>query len=124
VQNRKGLAGFVAPYVYALFPDELDASSHFVVVQPAAKLYERPDAMSPVVETLHRDIVEHLEGDLRLVDWHNVRAASGLEGFVREADVRSPIDYRAIFQRRNGQWFITAFTLGAAPVAGDGVSVQ
>jgi hypothetical protein len=45
-------------------------------------------------------------------DW-SIGTMFELEGFVREADVRSPIDYRAIFQRRNGQWFITAFTLGA-----------
>jgi hypothetical protein len=109
VRNRKGASGFVAPYVYALFPDKLDAVMHFVVVKPAAKLYERPAALSPVIETLHWDIMEYLEGDVRFVDWHNVRAASGREGFVRDTDVRSPTDYHAIFEKRNGQWLMTSF---------------
>jgi hypothetical protein len=112
MRDRNGVSGFVAPYVYALFPKEFDPASYFVVVRPKAKLYERPAPMSPVIETLHWDIVEYLEGDLRLVDWHNVKTASGREGFVRETDVRSSLDYRTIFQKQNGRWVITAFVDG------------
>jgi hypothetical protein len=112
VRNQNGPPGFTAPYVYALFPENLDAFTHYVVVQAAAKLYEHANTTSAVVETLHWDIVEDVEGDLRLVDWRQVRAASGRIGFVREENVRSPIGYRATFEKRNGQWFLTAFVEG------------
>lgn len=41
-----------------------------------------------------------------------VRTANGQEGWVRGSDVRSPIDYRAGFSKRSGQWKLEAFVAG------------
>lgn len=44
--------------------------------------------------------------------WTQVTAADGTKGFVKSEQLRSPIDYRAVFQPRNGVWKMTAFIAG------------
>jgi hypothetical protein len=41
-----------------------------------------------------------------------VRLADGRTGFVRHDQVRSVLDYRAVFERREGHWLMTAFVAG------------
>ncbi|HTS27344.1 MAG TPA: hypothetical protein VMH81_15815 [Bryobacteraceae bacterium] len=112
VRDPQNPSGFVAPYVYARFPEDLDGVTHLVVVTPDAKLQERPEAAARVVETLHWEIVEVIGQDDRQHGWRHVRSVAGHPGFARDSDVRSPVAYRAFFQKRNGQWLMTAFVEG------------
>jgi hypothetical protein len=41
-----------------------------------------------------------------------VRLGDGRTGFVAAGYVRSPVDYRAIFRRRGGQWQLLTFIAG------------
>ena len=40
------------------------------------------------------------------------RLAGGSLGYVRSRSVRSPIDHRAIFSRRDGRWWMITFIAG------------
>ena len=50
---------------------------------------------------------------------HRVRLWNGRSGFIASAFVRSPVDYRAIFQKAGGQWRLRAFVAGDDTLAGD-----
>jgi hypothetical protein len=41
-----------------------------------------------------------------------VETLSGKKGFIKAKYVRSPIDYRAIFEKNNGKWKMGAFISG------------
>lgn len=88
-----------------------DPFSTFLVVTPGAGLHAAPDPASPVVAALDWDLVQGIEwqeGDV----WWRVRLADGREGYARAEDLRSPVDYRAGFQRIDGRWRMTAFIAG------------
>jgi hypothetical protein len=108
---------FMAPYTYSKFPDQLDAFQYSVVIGGNVRVrkYATPDA--PVITTLSYDIVqvsilnaEHNAKPAR--NWVGVTLNDGKRGYVARDYVRSPIDYRAIFQRENGKWQLAAFVAG------------
>ena len=110
--------GFVAPYVYAAWPEDLDGFTHVVVTNPQAVLRDAPNANARVLRKLDHDILEMLKSSGKMQheagpnDWGEVKHASGQRGFVLSSDVRSPIDYRAIFEQRKGKWVIQTFLAG------------
>ena len=102
---------FWAPYVYANWPDAFDAFSYVAAVRDDAIVRASPDDTSAEVARLQWDIVELVQGP-RHDTWRQVRTADRKEGWVRAADVRSPIDYRAGFSKRSGTWKMEAFVAG------------
>jgi hypothetical protein len=44
--------------------------------------------------------------------WRHVRTLGGLNGYVKQEFVRSPIDYRAGFEKKRGVWKMIAFIEG------------
>lgn len=110
--------GFAAPYVYAAFPEAIDPFEALVVTAPDAVMRAAPRADAAIVRKLDHDILtivktasqpQHEAGPS---DWSEVKDATGKQGFVRDQDVRSPIDYRAIFEKRKGKWVIQTFIAG------------
>jgi hypothetical protein len=45
-------------------------------------------------------------------DWLSVHLADGSTGYIDERYVRSPISYRAYFERMDGRWVLTMFIAG------------
>lgn len=101
---------FIAPYVFSRFPQTLDAYSHAAVIRRATILRKSPAATAPKVATLDYTILTLLGQPAK--GWREVRTADGVTGWVQERDIRSPLDYRAFFEKRNGEWKLTAFTKG------------
>lgn len=110
--------GFAAPYAYAAFPEEFDAFTSVVVVNPQAVMRDAPNPDAAIVRKLDHDILEVLNAsgsaqhEAGPNDWVEVKHAAGQRGFVLETDVRSPIDYRAIFEKRKGKWVMQTFVAG------------
>ncbi len=109
---------FSAPYVSSAFPSDLDAFEHLVVTADDAVMRAAPNANAPVVRKLDLDILtivksaskpQHEAGPN---DWSEVKDAKGVQGFVLDRDVRSPLDYRALFVKQKGRWVITSFLAG------------
>jgi hypothetical protein len=97
-----------APYIFLRFPDELDAYSAGVA-GPAARLYRARsnEGESVLIPWEILDEVTREAGG-----WARVRLSDGRAGFVETAHVLNPIDYRAIFEKRDGQWRMTMFIAG------------
>lgn len=112
-----GLPIFTAPYSFAGFPNDLDAFEHSVIFGSRVNLRKAPNLTSPVVGKLSYNIVRvtntiPLSDDAESPDWHEIETLGRLRGFVKAEYVRSPIDYRAGFQKKSGVWKMIFFIAG------------
>ena len=91
--------------------NDQDAFEKMVVVSSAARLRKTRAASSATVATLSWDVVTALEApdDGAQI---KVRTARGREGWLSRNELRSPLDYRAVVEKRKGKWLITAFVAG------------
>lgn len=108
---------FTAPYVFSAWPDTLDAFEHVAVIGRGVRVRAAPDAASAVIGVLSFAVVPRVYDPKRGTEpassrWVAVRLGDGRTGFVAAGYVRSPVDYRAIFRRRGGQWQLLTFIAG------------
>jgi hypothetical protein len=114
-ENKKT---FVAPYVYSDFPEDLDGFETIVVTAKNAMMREQPKADATVIRTLSYDILTiakpsgKLQHEAGPDDWLEVSDSGGKRGFVLQRDLRSPIDFRAIFEKRKSSWRMTVLVVG------------
>jgi hypothetical protein len=106
--------GFTAPYVFSCWPDEHDAFEHVAVILPAAALRSRPSKSAPAVLRFSYDILRLATApEEPPAGWVFVETLDRTRrGYVPADRVRSPIDYRAFFERREDKWFLTVFVAG------------
>ena len=45
-------------------------------------------------------------------EWTRIKLRDGRTGYISSRYVRSPIDYRAVFNKMDGRWRMTAFVAG------------
>ena len=103
---------FVAPYVFSRWPDRVDAFEHVALVGADVRIRSEPRANARVVTSLSFAIVPLARTVTPPDGWTAVRLGGDRVGFVSSALVRSPIDYRAFFARRNGDWRLLLFVAG------------
>ncbi len=108
---------FFAPYSFNAFPDDLDAFKYSVIFGNNVNLRSKADIKSPVVASLSYNIVETLNSvmskeNAEKVSWYEIKTLGGKTGFVSAEYVRSPIDYRAGFEKIKGKWKMTVFIAG------------
>jgi hypothetical protein len=118
---------FSAPYVFSAFPSDVDVEDKLVVTNEDAVLREQPKADAKIVRKLDRDILTLVslvdrgsvtagsyiaQHEAHADTWYAVKDAKGQQGFVPARDVRSPIDYRAYFEKHKGKWVMTMFLAG------------
>lgn len=94
---------FVAPYIFTRFPHNLDAYTYAAVVRSDTRFR---GSTAPLDHDLVEIVAPARNG------WVEVRTLTGLTGFLQTRDIRSPLDYRAFFEKKNGQWKLTAFIKG------------
>ena len=102
---------FVAPYVYANWPDRFDSFECAAVTGANVRLRMSPRLDAPIIASVSYSIVHLVEpatGGL----WSRVQLGDGRTGSMWHAYVRSPIDYRALFNLMDGRWRMTAFVAG------------
>lgn len=105
---------FCAPYVSTAFPEDLDAADHYVVIVRDARLRTTPQETAPVAAVLSYSIVRRAESAGQSAGapiWVPVLAGK-TPGYLLAKDVRSPLDYRACFDRRGATWTLSAFVRG------------
>jgi len=98
---RSGM--FWAPYVYSAWPESHDAFQHVAVIAANVPLRETPAGRT--IATLAYDILRRLPDQ-------RVETMDGRKGWIESRFVRSPIDYRAGFTKRGGEWKMTALVAG------------
>jgi len=107
---------FAAPYTYAAFPESLDAFEYYCVTSKNVPLRAKPDERARIIAGLSYDLVRQAPlprgAKTPGPEWVHVSTSGGKRGFVARRFVRSPVDYRALFQKRNGAWRMTALIAG------------
>ena len=115
--NEGGNKIFFAPYSFNSFPENLDAFTHGVIFGKNVSLRARAAANSRLVANLSYNVVEIVKSvqdtkNRETVSWYEIKTLGGKKGFVKAEFVRSPIDYRAGFEKINGKWKMTIFLAG------------
>jgi len=114
--RRRGV--FAAPYTHTSFPEDLDSFEYSAIFGTDVNLRKEPNVRADVVAKLSHNIVriepETLpkSGKSEYPGWFRIKTLGGLEGFVKAEFVRSPIDYRAVFEKKRGRWVMVAFIAG------------
>lgn len=108
---------FIAPYSFEGFPDDLDAFNYSIIFGNNVNLRAKPELNAAVVGKLSYNIVEitnsiKAKSNVEKDDWYEIKTLGGKKGFVKAEFIRSPIDYRAGFEKKNGKWKMTFFLAG------------
>ncbi|MHB0971066.1 MAG: hypothetical protein ACYC7A_20570 [Thermoanaerobaculia bacterium] len=91
------------------------------VTEPAEPLRAEPRSDAQTLATLSYEIVKpelfqppelNHEDETKAPEWRKVGTFDGLTGYVRESAIRSPLDYRACFEPRDGSWVMTVYVAG------------
>ncbi len=99
---------FFAPYVYSAWPESHDAFTALAVIAENVPLKESPTG--PAIATLAYDVVDRV-GDPH-DGWQKIKLSDGRTGFVETKFIRSPIGYRAGFNKTGKNWRMTALVAG------------
>jgi hypothetical protein len=103
---------FTAPYVFSRWPRGVPAYDFVAITGNGVRARVAPEPSSEVLASLSYDIVEPVDSTLAGDDWAAIRLPGGKLGFVAKRYVRSPIDYRAIFEKLDGRWQMSIFIAG------------
>jgi hypothetical protein len=110
---------FTAPYVFAFWPDSLDAFEHIAVTSSGAAIRTQPDERSEAFGTASHTILRFKEWvGVREnpaapdTSWARVELLDTRTGWLKSADVFSPVGWRAAFVRRGEQWIMLMFVAG------------
>ncbi len=102
---------FVAPYVYATWPEEYDAFTHAAVNGAGVRLRSEPSLRSRILTMVSYDIVEFLgeEDKTETIDgktypWIHLKTPDGTEGYLWGKFIDRPTGYRAGFEKRDDVW--------------------
>ena len=107
---------FAAPYVFT--SDKADAYEEGAVLGANVRVRAEPRLGSQVLATLSFDIVRFSNaGRSKLTaeqakEWTAVELQGKRTGYIASQYVRSPVDYRALFNKIGGRWRMTAFVAG------------
>jgi hypothetical protein len=110
---------FYAPYTFNGFPADIDSFDYSAIFGNNVNLRADPDPKSKPVARLSYNIVRvdyqnsvKKSGSEDEYTWLKIETLGGKKGFVSAEYVRSPIDYRAGFQKRKGVWKLMVFVAG------------
>jgi len=109
---------FWAPYVFSRWPNDVDSFEFGAILATSVRVRSRPSLDAPVIATLSYDIVKFADqswvpaGEAGPDAWVKIITPAGREGFVSSRYVRSPIDYRIGFIKKNDKWVIKTFVAG------------
>lgn len=105
---------FTAPYVFSRWPDQFDGFEHVALVASDVRIREAPRADAAALTTLSFAIlpVVRSKGIAEVDGWTAVQLDGRKSGYVVSRLTRSPIDYRAMFNKINGRWQMTFFAAG------------
>ena len=103
---------FEAPYTWTVvLKADDDPFATYFVIGADVPLRDRPSGFGKVAATLSHDIVTRIDGG-EGTSFLKVKRADGVTGFVDKAQLRSPVDHRAIFEKRDGSWLMVTFIAG------------
>lgn len=116
-KNNKN--AFYAPYLFNVFPEDIDAFEYQAIFGNNVNLRAKPDINSSIVASLSYNVVKtDWENSVKSKTnknealWLKIETLGGKKGYVKPEFVRSSIDYRAGFEKIRGKWTMTFFLAG------------
>lgn len=108
---------FIAPYTFSRWPNALDSFEHVAVIGSRVAVRAEASSASSAIASLSFAMVPVARGPqgrpgVSDENWTAVRLSDGRSGYISNRYVRSPIDYRAIFARVDGDWRLITFIAG------------
>lgn len=104
---------FVAPYVFSEWPEALDAFEYIAIIGKDVRIRAAPNLTSAVLAKVSYALLPQIiNNNPPPKGWERVKLADGKMGYVTAQYARSSVDYRAFFEKLNGQWQMTAFIAG------------
>ena len=110
---------FTAPYVYAFWPDSMDAFEHVAVTGDSVRVQDAPAPDARILGGAHHSILKFREwrglpmsGVAADTTWARIVLPNADTGWIRGASVYSPVSWRAMFVRRDGRWLMLLFVAG------------
>lgn len=112
---------YAYPYLFVAFPENYDSYEYAAATGKKVNVRKAPSSKSPVVETLDYEIVKTVNAEpypkKEKIDgfngiWIQVITSSGKKGYIFSRYIHSPIGHRAIFEKRDNVWLMTAFVSG------------
>jgi hypothetical protein len=101
---------FYAPYLVR--GTSGDGFETLAVLGINVTVHAGPALTSPVIDSVSFEQVTKWREKSTTHGWEPIRTSEGRTGWVLERHLRSPIDYRAGFVRRQGQWWLRALVAG------------
>ena len=102
----------MAPYTWAFQPpDGMDPFEVMFVTGTGVAMRDRPIRYGEVVAWLDHDVVRHLDW-VSGTPYVQVARADDTRGFVHRDYLRALVDYRAYFEKREGEWKMITFIAG------------
>lgn len=101
---------FYAPYPFGATSG--DGFETLVVLGSNVPVRAAADAASRVIDTVSFEEVTKWREKSATRGWEPVRTSRGRTGWMLQRHLRSPIDYRAGFVRRQGRWWLRALVAG------------
>jgi hypothetical protein len=124
-EPTEGEPSFWVPYVFSTWDrleDQLkgddDVFTHAAIVAENVEMKSAPDPGATILSMLSYDVVKvDYESSVResgkdSFAWVKITMSDGKTGFVEGRFIRSPIDYRAGFQKKGDRWRMTALVAG------------
>jgi hypothetical protein len=103
---------FIAPYVFSRWPEKANSFDNVAIIGTNVRVREAPRNDSTVVGSLNFAVMPLLKEQSGHEGWTAIRQRNGKTGYVLSQYARSPIGYRAIFERIDNRWQLTAFVAG------------
>jgi hypothetical protein len=104
---------FAAPYVASSWPDAAgDGFENVAIIGNKVNVRKAPKADSEVLQTLSYEVVPLDTNDHGNDQWVAIKLPNGKKGYVSRSFTRSPVDYRASFEKVDGRWQITSLVAG------------
>ena len=104
---------FDAPYTFSAWPTDLDSFECLAVIGSRVRVRAAPGSSARILTALDFAIVGALPMDgSDTTGWRRIQLADGRTGFMAAQYVRSPVDHRALFEFRDGRWWLMAYVAG------------
>ncbi|MFY9212652.1 MAG: hypothetical protein WAO69_16170 [Aestuariivita sp.] len=104
---------FYAPYTAAVdLPEQFTPYDTFFVIGTDVPLRARPNGLSKIVARMDHEVLLAVYQENEPKRFRKVERGNGQEGFVRRDQLRSVVDYRALFTRESGTWQMFLFLAG------------
>jgi len=105
-----GDTSFYAPYTFRSTP--IDGFEALIVLGRNVMVRAEPDPRAAAIDTVSFEAITKWREKSSTGGWEPVRTSKQRTGWVLQRYLRSPIDYRAGFIRRQGHWWLRALVAG------------